>query len=241
MCHCGKPVYARELCRRHYNIWRRANHPEGRTCEFDDRAEWAIGLCWKHYSLWHRAGYVIGPPKPRGRPAKPETCKRCGGTFKRRKSPDTERQRTLCRTCIWIRECRKCSQEFDAAGTNYFYCEACRFDDFADYWQYWADNNPEQVTENAARRRARKRNNGRVERFWRKTIYQRDNWTCGICGHPVDPDLEWPNPESASLDHIVPLSQGGEHTRANTRLAHLHCNTSRGAGPDDDPLQLAIL
>ena len=29
---------------------------------------------------------------------------------------------------------------------------------------------------------------------------------------------------SASLDHIVPLSQGGTHTLGNVQLAHLVCN-----------------
>lgn len=58
-------------------------------------------------------------------------------------------------------------------------------------------------------------------------VFERDNWTCGICGEPVDPDLVWPDKMSASLDHIRPLSKGGTHTLDNVRCAHLSCNAAR--------------
>lgn len=35
-------------------------------------------------------------------------------------------------------------------------------------------------------------------------------------------------PMSASVDHIVPLSRGGEHSMANVQCAHLSCNSSKG-------------
>lgn len=71
--------------------------------------------------------------------------------------------------------------------------------------------------------RARKR--GAVtESFNNSEIYERDNWLCGICGNPVNSGLEWPHPGSPTLDHIIPLSRGGNHTRGNVQLAHMHCN-----------------
>ncbi len=87
---------------------------------------------------------------------------------------------------------------------------------------------PESPREAARRRRARKVGNGEVEYFTRGEIGDRDGWLCGICELPVDPALHWPDPQSQSLDHIVPLSLGGEHTRANSRIAHLLCNMQRG-------------
>jgi 5-methylcytosine-specific restriction endonuclease McrA len=60
-------------------------------------------------------------------------------------------------------------------------------------------------------------------------IYERDIWLCGLCVKPVDPDSSYPNPMSASLDHIIPLSKGGTHTYENVQLAHLTCNLSKGA------------
>jgi len=32
--------------------------------------------------------------------------------------------------------------------------------------------------------------------------------------------LEYP-----SLDHVIPLSKGGEHSMSNARLAHTYCNS----------------
>jgi len=66
------------------------------------------------------------------------------------------------------------------------------------------------------------------EPFDPREIYERDGWICGICDLPVDPDLTCPNPGSVSLDHIVPVSLHGSHTRENTRCSHLGCNCKRG-------------
>lgn len=55
-------------------------------------------------------------------------------------------------------------------------------------------------------------------------VCERDHWTCGICGQPVDPSLKWPNPGARSLDHIIPISAGGPHLYDNVQLAHLLCN-----------------
>lgn len=80
-------------------------------------------------------------------------------------------------------------------------------------------------------RRARKRGVD-AEVFESVEIFERDNWLCGICGTPVDAGLVWPDPWSATLDHVVPLSKGGAHTRANTQLAHARCNLSKGDSLD---------
>lgn len=63
-------------------------------------------------------------------------------------------------------------------------------------------------------------------------VFDRDNWLCALCGDPVDPALKWPNPFSASMDHTVPLSKGGDHLLANLRCTHLRCNIRKGAKID---------
>lgn len=78
-----------------------------------------------------------------------------------------------------------------------------------------------------ARRRAAKAG-AAVERFTNAEVFERDDWTCGICDEPVDQALTYPDPMSASLDHVVPLSLGGPHTRGNARCSHLVCNIRRG-------------
>ena len=68
-----------------------------------------------------------------------------------------------------------------------------------------------------------------MEIFDDKEIFERDGWICGICGKKVSKALEHPNPRSASLDHIIPLSRGGNHIRINVQLAHLGCNRKKQA------------
>ena len=59
-----------------------------------------------------------------------------------------------------------------------------------------------------------------VERVRLPVLVERDRGRCGICGTPVVR-------REMSVDHILPLSKGGEHSYANTRLTHLRCNISR--------------
>jgi predicted nucleic acid-binding Zn ribbon protein len=63
--------------------------------------------------------------------------------------------------------------------------------------------------------------------YLRAAICKRDKWRCGICGQRVNPTLEHPHPRAASLDHIVPVSEGGGNEPANLRLVHLVCNLRR--------------
>lgn len=76
-------------------------------------------------------------------------------------------------------------------------------------------------------RRARKKGAG-SENVVPLEVFDRDGWVCGVCGESVDRSLVYPDPGSASLDHVVPLSRGGAHTYENTQLAHLFCNVSKG-------------
>lgn len=62
----------------------------------------------------------------------------------------------------------------------------------------------------------------------RAEIFERDLWTCQLCEKSIDRDLSWPDPLSASLDHVVPLAKGGKHTRGNLQAAHLRCNLQKG-------------
>lgn len=51
---------------------------------------------------------------------------------------------------------------------------------------------------------------------------------CWVCGYPVDKARRFPDPWSATLDHVTPLCDGGAVlARENLRLAHFRCNRSR--------------
>ena len=60
---------------------------------------------------------------------------------------------------------------------------------------------------------------------------RREARVCAICGLPIDPMLRSPHPFSFTVDHIVPLSMGGDlNDPGNMRPAHRLCNMQRGTG-----------
>lgn len=59
-------------------------------------------------------------------------------------------------------------------------------------------------------------------------LWERDGGVCHLCGIPVMADAAVPHPMAPTIDHIVPVSKGGAHTRANTALAHFVCNSMKG-------------
>lgn len=66
----------------------------------------------------------------------------------------------------------------------------------------------------------------------RDQVGERDGWVCGICRRDVDNSLTYPEPLSASLDHVKPLARGGRHVWENVRISHLTCNVKRGCPAD---------
>lgn len=64
------------------------------------------------------------------------------------------------------------------------------------------------------------------ERFADWEIFERDGWRCMICGLPVRRDVDpSTHNQGPTIDHIIPLSQGGSHIRRNVQCAHRICNT----------------
>lgn len=62
----------------------------------------------------------------------------------------------------------------------------------------------------------------------KKIIYASQS-NCAICGRPVDFDRKFPDPWSATLDHIIPIAKGGDPASLeNLQLAHLRCNRIKG-------------
>lgn len=52
--------------------------------------------------------------------------------------------------------------------------------------------------------------------------------TCALCGGYVDKDLPKYHPMSAEIDHIVPVSKGGDPAAIeNMQLAHRKCNRDK--------------
>jgi 5-methylcytosine-specific restriction endonuclease McrA len=58
-------------------------------------------------------------------------------------------------------------------------------------------------------------------------LLARDGTDCGWCRQPLDMTLTYPHRMYRTIDHVVPLSKGGEHSMDNTRLLHWTCNSAR--------------
>jgi 5-methylcytosine-specific restriction endonuclease McrA len=59
---------------------------------------------------------------------------------------------------------------------------------------------------------------------------------CSICHRQIDVNLKWPDPQSFTIDHVVPRSHGGAvWDIANMRPAHLGCNSRQGNRPKPNP------
>ena len=114
-----------------------------------------------------------------------------------------------------IRTCDTCESIFTPTFPNQIRCHECRS----------VVARAKKMGRNG-RRRALKRQ-AMVERFSGYEIFERDGWVCGICHKPVDKSISCPHPQSVSLDHIIPLSRGGSHSRANVQCAHFGCNSRK--------------
>lgn len=85
------------------------------------------------------------------------------------------------------------------------------------YWQ-----------EKGRRRRALKQG-GVSQPYTLAEIAERDRFCCALCGDPVPMDVKVPEALAPTIDHVVPVSRGGDDTRANVQLAHFRCNSVKGA------------
>jgi 5-methylcytosine-specific restriction endonuclease McrA len=91
----------------------------------------------------------------------------------------------------------------------------------------WGRNHPEQILASVHVRNVRIRG-GITEKFLASEIFDRDDWICRICHRSIGRHYRFPDGLSASLDHVIPISKGGDHTRANVQSTHLRCNMRKG-------------
>lgn len=103
----------------------------------------------------------------------------------------------------------------------------------------WQAEHPEQVR--AIKRRANRDRDARkseafIESVHDEVLFERDKGICGICHLAVDPN-NW------AVDHIIPLARQGEHSYANTRVAHPKCNSWKQARLDEElpPIPMHVL
>lgn len=70
-------------------------------------------------------------------------------------------------------------------------------------------------------------------------IFERDNYICQRCRCKTRPDFKSPyHPNRPQLDHIVPLSRGGCHSKINTQCLCRQCNMEKGSNGTGDQLRM---
>lgn len=168
--------------------------------------------------LKYPGGYVAPSQVPKK--SKPPTpCEACGSL--------TNRPRFCSTSCSMAnrhglpsfqaeqRDCKECAAPFRASRRDASYCSrACR--------------RSSANRKSTAIRRARQASLPR-EYFDPVEIFRRDEWKCYLCGRKTRADLRGAYDElSPELDHIVPISKGGPHTRKNTACSCHHCNSRKG-------------
>jgi hypothetical protein len=81
------------------------------------------------------------------------------------------------------------------------------------------------------KRRALKKN-AYIEAVHISTLIRRDVGVCQICNKSVDLTATVPDDLAPTVDHVIPLSKGGEHSYANCQLAHFLCNSYKNDNID---------
>jgi len=125
-----------------------------------------------------------------------------------------------CRV-MW-RDCRDCSTPFIRPYRRSLLCKRCA-----------------KANEEGRNRAKRLRRKGvLVGSYSREAIFERDGYRCHICRKQIPRRAKYPDPLSPSIDHLVPLSRGGEDEPANVAAAHVVCNSAKGAAACGEQLLL---
>lgn len=194
-----------------------------RTCDEPDcsRPHRAKGLCALHWQRKYekRTTYNITCATCR----RPHTTRRSDGKYcsvtcsaaAKRKPPEPKVYVFESPQQLLSRRCVTCYRTFAATWAANFCGTECEAEAF------------------------RFRTSGRwISHEERMRVYERDAWTCAICGRSVRKDWDPDGWRGPSLDHIVPRSQGGSDDAANLRLVHFMCNSLRGDGGGGEQLAL---
>lgn len=202
---CASPAYGHGHCRMHYRRFK--NH--GST-DLPKRDLLSDSLCT-----------IEGCDKPHFSGAL------CSAHYTRKRRTGSPTTRYMGEVIDGKRICPRCKidKPLEEFGKCQSYCRPCSSEISVE----WIKNHPRKYEIQAEANLARRARvvGATVEKFSREEILERDGWICGICDEPIDKSLQWPHPNYASIDHIIPLARGGEHSRKNVQAAHFRCNSSK--------------
>lgn len=243
---CDSLKDVRGWCRKHYQRWRKTGDPEAVltvqkpdacTIEGCERPVHGRGLCGAHWNRQHRHGHPLGGGPDRQRSTEictADGCERpylalgfCGPHYKAHRLATNPEYRDR-KNAAW--------RKWAAENAEYV----------RDQKKAWSEANPERRRELMARWRRKHPAASAADGFQRRrrraalpddvaemvdpsVVYARDQGLCHICGNGVDRSVPWPEPMSATMDHIIPVADpASTHSYDNMALAHWNCNQRKG-------------
>jgi 5-methylcytosine-specific restriction endonuclease McrA len=100
------------------------------------------------------------------------------------------------------------------------------------YIAKWIQNNKDKVSAYSHKKRAL-RNSNNHEPYTIQDVTDQYGTDCHICNKPIDMEAPrlageegWEN--GLHLDHVIPLSKGGEDNISNVKPSHARCNIVKG-------------
>lgn len=229
-----QPKFCSDSCRGRYNLLKRMKHNVFCKHENFKNISCIKGLCISHY---YASIY-------KAKPEKQKKCLHCGIEF-----IDKSGNKKFCQTrcgqlyrarlngiqpAYRIKEviCKHCKKQFKPkTSDNVTFCSRdCSFlyqkkhgKKHGNAWKF-------QKTSQAKRKQRIKANG--FERINKTKVFERDKWTCHICGCKTPKSkrgtFEMNAPE---VDHIIPLAAGGSHTYGNVACACKRCNIKKSTKP----------
>jgi len=226
-----------------------AKYPEGTICKVDGcESTKLIGnyMCNKHYTMWRLHGdpkggkYEMKVRKAIDHDDGTRTCSQCErrlpiNDFHKDKSA-TGGRRSKCKECRiglvkdWYQDNkeRQSGREKKRRRANtekYAEKEALR---------YIKDREKRigLATEHSHRRKARKLETVIEKGISKIALKKKFGTKCYYCKKEMDFSVGVGrkfNKDMATIEHLIPLARGGEHTWENTVLACRHCNISKNA------------
>lgn len=220
----------------------RGHVPKGRTCEV------CAAIYRPTYPGQRTCGRACGVELRRSSPSI-RRCIRCAKSFESTAPGRVNFCSPECRSPKPSTQCFACGKTHDPAGTEPSGSDACR----AELKRrvnaaFVAMRRPcvcgavlgcarnkcdacVASSKRAAKRRRRAHKRGALsERYTLAEIARRDRFRCHICRQRVAMTKVVPDPHAPTIDHLVPLSAGGDDVRSNVRLACFICNSTKGAG-----------
>lgn len=200
-CRRARKVRTCEVCDSDYRPTYGQQRTCGRTCGWQLRLrEGKVGKT--------RSPIVVVPDRL-------QACRTCGATYMRSTGVGA-----YCQTRCWMddvlkRPCVECGSRVDVYRRK---CDDCL-----------------SRTRGERRRRGKRRRRAAElgvahEPYTLTEIAERDRHLCGLCHRRVAMKKAVPHPKAPTIDHIVPIADGGDDVRSNVQLAHFLCNSLKGIG-----------